>query len=141
MIFEDDVILSSNFNNIFDNCLKQLPTTYDMLFIGGGCNLHIPKSMLKEDTFIYRKGTEETEWGGNGCTRCVDSYLVSKKCASQLTNYIELIKQGKNKKINILSDWWLNIVAKELNFEVYWAEPTIVTQGSHNNTFLCSYSI
>jgi GR25 family glycosyltransferase involved in LPS biosynthesis len=141
LIFEDDVILSPYFNNIFETCLKKLPNTYDMMFIGDGCSLHIPRYMLKEDTYIYRKGVEETEWGGNGCTRCVDSYLVSKKCASHLCNYIELIKEGKHEKINILSDWWLNIVGRELQFEVYWTEPTIVTQGSHNNTFLCSYSI
>ena len=32
-------------------------------------------------------------------------------------------------------DWWLNDVARDLSLKVYWAEPTIVTQGSQIGLF------
>ena len=28
------------------------------------------------------------------------------------------------------SDWWLNQVIRDLKLEIYWMEPTIVTQGT-----------
>jgi hypothetical protein len=65
--------------------------------------------------------------GGDGCGRCTDSYLVSKKCAIKLCKYINNITY----KIN----WWLNRAARDINFKVYWAEPTITTQGSENGFF------
>jgi hypothetical protein len=37
------------------------------------------------------------------------------------------------------SDFWLNIAARDNNLEVYWAEPTIVTQGSQTGLFQTSH--
>jgi GR25 family glycosyltransferase involved in LPS biosynthesis len=136
LIFEDDVILSENFITIFNNYLKELPSDYDMLFIGDGCNLHIPSNKLIENKYIYEKCLEPTDWGGNGCGRCIDSYLVSKKCAIKLCKYINNITY----KINITTDWWLNIAARDINFKVYWAEPTIVSQGTQTGLYVSSYS-
>lgn len=50
-----------------------------MLFISDGCNLHIENDKLISNKNIYEKSLEATIWGGDGCTRCIDSYLVSKK--------------------------------------------------------------
>lgn len=135
LIFEDDVILSDNFITIFNNYLKELPSYYDMLFIGNGCNLHIPKDNLIANKYIYEKCLEATDWGGDGCGRCIDSYLVNKKCAIKLCEYINNITY----KININTDWWLNRAARDINFKVYWAEPTITMQGSENSLFNKSY--
>jgi GR25 family glycosyltransferase involved in LPS biosynthesis len=135
LIFEDDVILSDNFINILNNYLKELPSNYDMLFIGNGCNLHIQKDNLIPNKYIYEKCLEATEWGGDGCGRCIDSYLVSKKCAIKLCEYINNITY----KININTDWWLNRAARDIIFKVYWAEPTITMQGSENCLFNKSY--
>lgn len=127
LILEDDVILSEGFRQKIEIGLLQLPADYDMLFIGNGCNLHIPESELRPEKVIYKKCRESTEWGGDGATRCTDSYLVSHKCAVKLIEYINGLRQ---KKIQKPADWWLNQVIRELNLEVYWMEPTIVTQGS-----------
>ena len=139
LIFEDDVILCDDFINIFNNYLTQLPKNYDMLFIGNGCdswNLHIEKDKLIPNKNIYEKCLYPTSWGGNGCTRCIDSYLVSKKCAIKLCEYIDNLTY----KINYTSDWWLNYAARYINLKVYWAEPTIVSQGSFSNIYTQSYS-
>jgi hypothetical protein len=105
-----------------------------MLFIGDGCKLHIPKERLVPDIFIYEKNVNPTRWGGQGCSRCSDSYLVSKKCAKQLCDYIA----NTTKKIGSPIDFWLNEAGRDNNFNVYWAEPTIVTQGSQNGLYATS---
>jgi GR25 family glycosyltransferase involved in LPS biosynthesis len=135
LIFEDDIILSDNFSEILSTYITQLPEDYDMLFIGNGCNLHIEKHKLKHNKYIYEKCLYPTNWGGNGVTRCTDSYLVNKKCAIKLCDYIHKLKY----KINIPVDWWLNIAARDNNFKVYWAEPTIVKQGTQNGLFETSH--
>jgi GR25 family glycosyltransferase involved in LPS biosynthesis len=88
LILEDDVILQDGFLQNLELYKTQLPEDYDMLFIGDGCKLHIPKERLVPDIFIYEKNVNPTSWGGQGCSRCSDSYLVSKKCAKQLCDYI-----------------------------------------------------
>ena len=134
LIFEDDIILSDNFINIFNEYITKLPEDYDMLFIGDGCNLHIEKHKLIPNKYIYEKCLYPTSWGGDGAGRCTDSYLVNKKCAIKLCEYINNLSY----KINLPVDFWLNIAARDNNFKVYWAEPTIVTQGTQNGLFKSS---
>jgi GR25 family glycosyltransferase involved in LPS biosynthesis len=135
LIFEDDVILSDNFINIFNKYITKLPEDYDMLFLGDGYNLHIEKHKLIPNKYIYEKCLYPTRWGGNGAGRCTDSYLVNKKCAIKLCEYINNLSY----KINLAIDWWLNIAARDNNFKVYWAEPTIVTQGTQTGLFKSSH--
>jgi len=125
LILEDDVILADNFIETFNKYMAELPADYDMLFIGNGCNLHMNDIT---DKCIYEKCLYPTSWGGDGAARCSDSYVVNKKCAIKFNKYIL-------SNINVGIDWWINIVARDNNFKVYWSEPTIVTQGSQNGLF------
>ena len=134
LIFEDDVILSDNFVNKLNNYISQLPENYDMLFIGDGCKLHIEKKRIIPNKNIYEKCLYPTKWGGNGATRCCDSYIISNNCAKKICEYINNL----NCKIKLPIDFWLNVAARDNMFLVYWAEPTIVTQGSQNKLFKCS---
>ena len=134
LIFEDDVILIDNFNEVLNKYITQLPEDYDILFIGDGCNLHIEKDKLIPNKNIYEKCLHPTGWGGNGASRCCDSYIISKKCAIKLCEYINNLKT----KINEPIDFFLNIAARDNNFKVYWAEPTIVTQGTQTGRFQTS---
>ena len=135
LILEDDAILCDNFLNKFNDYVKQVPADYDMVFIGDGCGLHIEKNLIKADKYIYKKCLYPTVWGGEGATRCTDSYIISKKCAKILCEYISNLKY----KIDTNIDWWLNIAARDNNLNVYWAEPTIVTQGSECGLFAPTY--
>ena len=132
LILEDDVILSDEFRNRIDAGLLQLPRDYDMLFIGDGCGLHIPDSVIHSNRIIYKKCREPTDWGGDGATRCTDSYLVSSNCAKKLIKYVMGLGKMAIKKP---ADWWLNQVIRDLELEVYWMEPTIVTQGSSTGKY------
>jgi len=129
LILEDDAVFNNQFRATLDNYITQLPADWDMVFIGDGCNLHIPYPIVQaQGGNIFKKCLEPTPWGGNGATRCTDSYLISKKCAARILNYVanpDLIIDGP-------IDWWLNDVCRKCQFQVYWAEPTIVTQGSVN---------
>ena len=119
LIFEDDVILHPNFSQLFSLYLSQLPTTYDLLYIGDGCKLRIPVYMRNPEQYIYAKGLEPTPWGGLGSSRCTDSYLVSNSCARKMLEYWETTT------VSASIDFWLNKVAIAKNLNVYWAEPTI----------------
>ena len=137
LILEDDAILSKDFYNILKKGLKELPDDYDMLFIGTCLNLYaVPEDEIKSDKLIYVKSIEETPWGGLGGTRCTDSYLVSKKCAKKLKTYISKLK---DKDIEMPSDWWLNIVIRDLKLKIYWMEPGIVKQGSEDGHYNSSH--
>jgi GR25 family glycosyltransferase involved in LPS biosynthesis len=135
LIFEDDVVLSNDFVDKLNIYVTQLPEDYDMLFLGDGCNLHIEKDKLHPEKYIYEKCLYPTKWGGNGAGRCTDSYLVSKKCATTLSEYIDNLSH----KIKVPVDWLLNIAARYNEFKVYWAEPSIVTQGTQNGLFETSH--
>ena len=134
LILEDDVILSDRFVETLNIYISELPNQYDMLFIGDGCNLHIEKNKLINGKHIYKKCLHPTQWGGNGASRCTDSYIVSNKCALKLCNYLD----SNSYMITFPCDWWLNVAARDNNLDVYWAEPTIVTQGSQNGIFKSS---
>jgi glycosyl transferase family 25 len=135
LILEDDIILSNDFINILNTYISQLSKDYDMLFIGDGCNLHIQKNKIRAYKYIYKKCLYPTIWGGNGATRCTDSYLVNKECAKKICDYINSLSY----KINLPIDWWLNVATRDNKFNVYWAEPTIVTQGTQNGLFISSH--
>ena len=103
-----------------------MPIHYDMLYLGDCCNFHIPKHRLIPNCNIYRE---------NG-TKCTDSYIVSNKCASAICQYTNNISY----KIFDPIDHWLNVVIRDCKLNVYWCEPTIVTQGSGNGTYKSSIS-
>jgi GR25 family glycosyltransferase involved in LPS biosynthesis len=135
LIFEDDAILCNNFNNILSQYISQIPQDWDFVFLGNGCNLHIPKQITDLDTNInvFIKSNLPTSWGGNGSTRCADSYLVNKKCVKILLGDFCL-----ENKIDQPYDHWLNKIILKNNLKVYWIEPTIVSQGTENNMFKSS---
>jgi len=132
LIFEDDIFLDDDFVNILNKYIVELPQDYDMLFIGNCSNLHIDENLLTNDKHIYEKSNEKTNL--NGSSKCCDSYLVSKKCAIKLCEYMDNLKD----KIELPIDHWINDVSRHYNFKVYWAEPTIVSQGSLDGRFQSS---
>ena len=127
LIFEDDIILSNNFMIKLTKYMNDLPNDFDILCIGDGCDLHVNNIEIVSNKNIYKRDLKQH----NYFIRCTDSYIVSKKCAKFLCEYID----NSAKNINKAIDCWLNNIAIENNFITYWAEPTIVTQGSQNGLF------
>jgi glycosyl transferase family 25 len=123
LIFEDDVILCDDFQAKLDKYMTQLPNGWDFVFIGDGCKLHIKKT--EANKYIYP----------HHLSRCTDSYLISLKAAKSIINYVDQVMQGYKPIIHTAIDHWMNFIFKELNMSVYWAEPTLITQGSQNGKF------
>jgi len=131
LILEDDILLCNNFRQILELYIKELPSDWEMLFIGDGCGLHIDKNLLIPEKHIYKKDNVNNGKKHGGATRCLDSYLISNKCAKIIIEKLKL----PNYTILAPVDLWMNCVIRNNNFNVYWAEPTIVTQGSENGIF------
>lgn len=134
LILEDDIVICNNFREILERYIKELPSDWDMLFIGDGCGLHIEKNLLIPGKHIYKKNNENNGQIHEGATRCLDSYLISNKCAKIITEKLKL----PNYTILAPADLWMNCVIRNNNFNVYWAEPTIVTQGSEKGVYKSS---
>jgi len=131
LILEDDVILSDNFMDTLQKYMTELPKTYDMLFLGCGLGFHIQPELILPNKHIYRKCLYPTPWGGDGCTRGADCYLMTKECAKKLCWYM----YEKKAKPKPHVDFILNDAARDMNLEVYWSEPTLAVQGSVTGLF------
>jgi len=134
LILEDDVLLRDNFVFLLDLYIKQLPQNWNMLFIGDGCGLHINNKLFIKNQFIYKKENSVFGKPNEGATRCLDSYLINKKTAEIIVEKLNM----PNYTILVPADFWMNCVIRNNNFNVYWAEPTIVTQGSEKGVYKSS---
>ncbi len=133
LILEDDAVLAQTFSSSLASYMEQLPGTWDFLFLGNGCDLHIHPSVIamhpRRNVFV------RSNFDGDGSTRCLDSYVVRRAAAQKLLAYVETI----NYKVSQPVDWWFNRVFRDINAEVYWAEPTIVHQGSEHGMYTSSH--
>ena len=78
IIIEDDVVFNKNITSDLKKLISKLPIDYDLFFFGESkINFQIP--FYKKN--LFKKTNEPTNWGGNGVTRTLDSYIISKKCA------------------------------------------------------------
>jgi GR25 family glycosyltransferase involved in LPS biosynthesis len=135
LILEDDARFDEQLGGNIAECMGQLPDKWDMLFIGDGSKLHIPAAEVTPGRKVYLKSREATFWGGDGATRCTDSYLITNACAVKLVAY----SRRHDRRIRLPVDWWLNQAIRELGLDVYWAEPTFVTQGTQSGLYDTSY--
>jgi GR25 family glycosyltransferase involved in LPS biosynthesis len=137
LIFEDDAVLCSDFLPKLRNYIEELPADFDVLMINSGCDLHIPEEMLIEGIHVYLRGLSCTPWGGFGGTRCTDAYLISKECARK---FLEIYDSLEAASINIALDWWMNDLMRKIGARVFWAEPSLVSQGTEIGLFKTSLS-
>jgi GR25 family glycosyltransferase involved in LPS biosynthesis len=153
LIFEDDVILGDDFYEILEKYMNEAngvsdasdckgangvsdanaasdTNKYDMLFIGCGYNLHINKEVIEENKHIYK----------NPYTRATDSYVITSSCAKKICDYYEAATlMGATAAlacpITLPINLWLNKAILDKGLNVYWCEPTIVSQGSQSGLF------
>ena len=84
LILEDDIVFCHNFKEKYLKCLSMLPKEYDIIYLG-----HHAKIEKKDEglSFIKTNSNESLKisYGGNF------SYLISKKGAIKLLNFIERV--------------------------------------------------
>jgi len=126
LILEDDVLIRAGFLPALEGSLGELPSDWDLLFVGLGCDLHVPWWKRRPGKRIYWRGWRRgLLWGGGGCSRCTEAYLVHPRCAERV-----LAGQFAHPPFNRPIDWHLNEAGQALRLHSYWAEPPLVTQGA-----------
>ena len=137
IIFEDDVLIYDNFINNIISYFKQLPSDWDFLFFGSGWNLHVPKSIIKDNTNVYLKGNngiglwspevKEVGWPVcAGSTRCMDSYIINQNFIKKIFWYNKTNKSTISKPL----DLYFNVLFRDTNANIYWAEPSLTKQDN-----------
>ena len=119
LILEDDVILDNDFINKFNFNLSNTPKDWDVIFIGSGCDLHIPIEQQKPHTVAYKKE--------HPASKCTDSYIIKKTAVEKILKTLI--------PFCFPIDFELNYQMYIHNLNVYWWEPSIVKQGSQNGLY------
>jgi GR25 family glycosyltransferase involved in LPS biosynthesis len=122
LIFEDDAILVPGFMDQLQGYITQLPPDWDLLSIGdGNPAMHIPDAGSEH---IYRKNWTQGPIFAVSSTntmRSADAYVLSQQGARKLhAHFLPSVFPIDNH---------LNYLINTLNMHVYWAEPTLVSQG------------
>ena len=126
LILEDDVLIRPGFLPALENSLAELPKQWDLCFVGLGCDLHVPWWLRRAGRRIYRRGWRRgLLWGGGGCSRCTEAYLIHPRCAERI-----LASRFAQPPFDRAIDWHLNAAGAALHIQSYWAEPPLVTQGA-----------
>jgi GR25 family glycosyltransferase involved in LPS biosynthesis len=126
LILEDDVLIRPGFMPALADCLTELPHEWDLCFVGLGCDLHVPWWLRHSNKRIYWRGWKRgLLWGGGGCSRCTEAYLIHPGCAERV-----LSSRFAHPPFNQAIDWHLNAAGMALQIHSYWAEPPLVTQGA-----------
>ena len=137
IILEDDALIYDNFINNIVSYFKQLPPDWDFLFFGSGWNLHVPKSVMKDNLNVYLKGNngigawspevKDIGWPiCGGSSRCTDSYIINQKFIKKIFWYNKIIASTISKPL----DLHFNILFRHCNANVYWGEPSLTKQDN-----------
>lgn len=117
LILEDDVIFHKNFVSLFNSYMIITPQDWDIIFPGDGCAFHFLKTLGSMHAYLKSPPL----------ARASDSYVVRYDTALRFVNNFN--------EVFLPSDHQINYMMNFLNMKCYWWEPTIVTQGSQNNTY------
>ena len=117
VVFEYDIILDNDFNNKLDNYILQLPTDYDIFWIGSCCNLH---AQLIANKNVYDATS----------SRCTHTYMISKKGCEKMLECLN--------ELNHPIDWYFNYVIKQKKLKNYWAEPDLAKQDLSFESYINS---
>jgi GR25 family glycosyltransferase involved in LPS biosynthesis len=135
IVLDDDVYLAKDFNKIMNETIKNLPSTFDICYMGDICGFHIEKTTSDTNVYLKSNAAGHVFAGANynyamGASRG-PAYLLTNACARKI---MSMFVPGYN--IRCLGhDHWMNDVAREKDLKVYWSEPTFVCGGSDIEKF------
>lgn len=127
LIFEDDVQLSDNFNQLFNESLKEIKQIEDGFFVSYEDTTleFVPKEQLEKGKLLYPATRG----------RCAGAYLIDYQTAKIIMDYVN------KHKCHLPIDWMHNFLVEEKQlFSIYWCHPTIAQQGSHTGKFTSGLS-
>ena len=121
LIFEDDVILAPDFMLVFNRMMREElgVSGPHVTFLGCGGHYYVDPEALRSNQLLYP--------GSQG--KFADSYIVSLEAATRRCDWIAA------NGIPLPIDHLFEKIDRELATPMFWLEPPIVEQGSHNGTF------
>jgi hypothetical protein len=131
LILEDDVLVPEPERLVADleAVTRELPEGgWDLLFVGLGCGLHVPwwRRLVSPGKRVFWRGwTKGWLWGGGGCSRCTEAYLIHPAFAKRL-----LESRFSKPPFGLPIDWLLNEAGEEMKARSFWVEPPFVRQGA-----------
>jgi glycosyl transferase, family 25 len=127
LILEDDVVLAANFNDELEKIVEEARPFNHPHTIQLGCanNMYVAGRLLKPGQRLYQADE----------VRATDSYLIGAEAARLRLAWIE------RNKISVTTGHLFNRIDHELGIRIYWAEPSIVEQGSMNGLFRSTLDI
>jgi len=109
MVFEDDVVLDDNFVELFNLYKKEMPSDWDIGWVGSCFNLKEPPQPNKR---VYKT---------NRGSRCTHAFCLSKSFAKKVIDDI--------KDVDEAADHYYNRIVKQFNLNSYWFQPALAFQN------------
>lgn len=123
LVLEDDILFFQDSMQKLKDILKVLPEDYDLVSLEDGAGMHASMfgHQIIPSKLLYNIAS--------GRMRCCGAYLISAKACANI------VKWHFQKKWTLEIDHVLDLYGKLGLLDVYWAEPTIFTQGSQRNVY------
>lgn len=118
LVFENDPFFLKSFDTLLPSILREAEK------LEPGYLISLENSTLRFPSFLQTKRNQLLFRAKSG--RMAGSYLIDYTGASRLLEYT------RTNKCNNVIDWWHNTLADQGVLNIYWAQPAIVEQGSHN---------
>ena len=121
LILEDDVILASEFKSTLNRLMSEVLALEGahVTFLGCGGHYYVSHDEIHPGRMLYARNQG----------KFADSYIVSLDAAKRRLQWIG--EHGIPRPIDHLFEQ----IDRELTTNMYWLEPPVVEQGSHNGTF------
>jgi glycosyl transferase family 25 len=121
LVLEDDVILSSAFWPALEGLMREELVLGDphVTFLGCGGHYYVPHDQIRPGQWLYPRNQG----------KFADSYILSLKTAKKRLDWID--RHGITQPI----DHTFEHIDRELGTPMFWLEPPVVEQGSHNGMF------
>lgn len=121
LVLEDDVMLARDFSAALQRALDEdlAIAGPHVTFLGCGGHYYVPKADLEPGRLLYRRDQG----------KFADSYIVNRGAVKKRLQWIG--EHGIEQPI----DHQFEALDRETGTAMYWLEPPIVEQGSHNGQF------
>lgn len=129
LVLEDDALFDQkHFENVIEASLRELDRDWGgrgCICFGNGCAMFVPWTKRKKGRRLYRADV----------VRATDSYWIDRQTARQRLDWI------RENGFSLPADHLINTIDTQLGIPILWAEPTVVTQGSHTGLFASSIQL
>ncbi|MDR2192727.1 MAG: phosphoribosylglycinamide formyltransferase [Endomicrobium sp.] len=118
IVFENDIVLEKNFNEIIFKALDEIKARGLKNFV-----ISLEDSMLR---YVARSKRIKGRliYANPDMTRFAGAYLFDLEYAKNMLNYVD------EKGCNDVIDWFINNRGRERIIDIYWLHPTIATGGT-----------